>query len=66
MAEKNLKINAMRMVLEFATALENSKGLRKIIDEDGNIIVPIDRFYDFCHDIGIILGKTIRSVAEVE
>ena len=62
---KKVKVNAIRMILEFGAALDNSSGIQKILDDEGNIVVPLDRFSDFCHDIGIILARVILNSAEL-
>lgn len=66
MEPKNVKINAVQLIMHFAGELENSNGIRKIVDDNGNLIVPIDRFGDFCHDIGILLGRAINKIVEPE
>jgi hypothetical protein len=61
---KNVKINAPKMMFSLITAFENSNGLRKLLDDEGNFIVPIERFGDFAHDLGLILARVLQNVAE--
>jgi hypothetical protein len=34
----------------------------KIVDDD-DLIVPMDKYDDLCHDIGVLLGRALRSVS---
>lgn len=66
MQEKNIKISGSQLILGFVSALETSKGIRKIMNDRGEMVIPEDRFGDFCHDIAIMLGRVIEHVAESE
>lgn len=59
---KNLKVNMRDMLYEFAVMLDGTKGLKKIMDEDGDVTIPFERYPDFCHDMGIILGRAVTKV----
>ena len=63
---RSVKLNAVNLIIEFATALETCKGIQKLTDDEGYIAIPLDRFHDFCHDIGLILGRTLEKVSKVE
>ena len=62
----NVRIEPLRLIVELAYVLDTQYGLQKLKDKDGALVVPIDNFPEFCHDMGIILGKILDNIAELE
>lgn len=58
----NFYIDQMKLLTELAKAIIENKGIQKITNESGFIVVPMDKYSDFCHDIGIILGRVMCKV----
>ena len=64
MSSETVKINLVKLIVGFASALDSSKGIHKIMDEHGYVEVPIDKFNHFSHDLGIMLARVILSIVE--
>lgn len=61
-----IKVDPVRLIIEFANELEVNKGVRKITDENGRLSVPMERFGDFSHDIGILLARAMQRSSFLE
>lgn len=62
----NVRIEPLRFIVELALVLDTQYGIQKLKDKDGHLIVPIDKFPDFCSDMGAIVGKILNTIGEPE
>lgn len=62
--QKNIRVSGAALIIGFINSLESSKGIKKIMDKNGNLIIPANRFGEFCHDIGLMLARVISTIAE--
>ena len=59
-----VEVDMPKLLYAFAYELNETPGLQKIMDDRGKVYIPIDRYGDFCHDIGVILGQTLMKIVE--
>lgn len=64
MQPKHVAINKLIILLEIADALEGHPSLDKITNSDGMLVIPIERYDDFCHDFGLIIGRILEKLCE--
>lgn len=59
--ESHLAIPRKALMIAFIKRLYEQKNLQKICVND-DMIVPLSRFDDWCHDMGRILGESIQDL----
>jgi len=62
---QNIKINKRDFLLGLHGKLYNHKGILAISDND-IMAVPKDRFYDFLHDLGVLVEEAIKENMSME
>lgn len=62
---RNFYVSRPRFIIEIARILEEHPGIVKIMDDNNYMVVPLERYTDFCHDIGVLLGKAMANVVEL-
>jgi hypothetical protein len=58
----NIVINRHDLCMAFIRTMYTNPSIIKIVDDD-DLIVPMDKYDDLCHDIGVLLGRALRSVS---
>ena len=57
-------INRRQLAERFLLVIFKHPSIEEIIDSDGeHILVPIERYEDLCHDIGVLLGHILQDIA---
>ncbi len=58
-------IDPVRVIIELAIIFQDFDGLNKIKDKDGNLVIPFEKWDDFCHDMGRILGSVLENSCKI-
>lgn len=63
---KKVRINVAALVADFARDILSNKTLNSRLDIDGDLVVSVTEFGNFCEDVGILLARSIERVVEIE
>ncbi len=61
---RDLSVSKIALILEFADLLESQPGILKVTNIDGLIIVPEDCIEDFCDDMGVLMRRILKRIAQ--
>lgn len=60
----NWRFSKVEIILILADILENQAAFKEITDKEGYIVVPTNKYDEFCYDMGLILGRILAKIAK--
>lgn len=58
-------IDPVRVLIELAIIFQDFEGLNKIKNANGDLVIPFEKWDDFCHDMGRIVGSVLENGCKI-
>lgn len=60
----NIKVSKVEFVVVLVDIIENHPSFKAITDANGYLVVPSEKYSDFAHDLGTVLGRLLEKIAK--
>lgn len=62
----NIRFSKVEIILILADIIENQPAFKELTDDEGYLVIPSDKYDNFCYDMGLVLGRVLERIAKPE